>query len=199
MKVWVRVSSQSVGRPDKIMPLSRNGVCLEMRHWISWVNVFTNAETVCIHQRIRPQIFIDIFASACHTATYLYWTRTTRTPSFWGLPYHWVILDPKSKEDKVKVTNLKNSPKFHLLKLLDKMCKYEMDPMSIVEDTERTRFCPQTDRQTDGQTDKVKPVYPPFNFVETGGLIISFANSYFSSSLSWHKMKGGFYAFLSCY
>ena len=35
-----------------------------------------------------------------------------------------------------------------LLKLLDKMCKYEMDPMSIVEDTERTRFCPQTDRRT---------------------------------------------------
>ena len=28
----------------------------------------------------------------------------------------------------------------HLLKLLDKMCKYEIDPMSIVEDTERTRF-----------------------------------------------------------
>ena len=32
------------------------------------------------------------------------------------------------------------------------MCKYEMDPASIVEDTERTRFCTQTD--------KVKPVYP---------------------------------------
>ena len=59
----------------------------------------------------------------------------------------------------------------HLLKLLDKMCKYEMDPMSIVEDTERTRFCPQTDRRTDGQTDKVIPVYPPFNFVEAGGII----------------------------
>ena len=46
-------------------------------------------------------------------------TRTTRTPAFWGYPspphdypYHWVILDPKSKEDKVKVTNFKNSPKF---------------------------------------------------------------------------------------
>ena len=38
----------------------------------------------------------------------------------------------------------------HLLKLLDKMCNYEMDPMSIVDDTERTRFCPETD--------KVKPV-----------------------------------------
>ena len=61
----------------------------------------------------------------------------------------------------------------HLLKLLDKMCKYEMDPMSIVEDTERTWFCPQTDRQIDGQTDKVIPVYPPINFVEAGGIIRS--------------------------
>ena len=56
----------------------------------------------------------------------------------------------------------------HFLKLLVKMC--ETDPTSIVEDTERTRFCPQTDRRTDGQTDKVKPVYTPFNFVEAGGI-----------------------------
>ena len=56
--------------------------------------------------------------------------------------------------------------KTHLLKLLDKMCKYEMDSTSIVEDTEGTRFCPQTD--------KVKPVYPPFNFVEAEGIIIIF-------------------------
>ena len=32
------------------------------------------------------------------------------------------------------------------------MCKYEMDPASIVGATERTRFCPQTDRRTDGRT-----------------------------------------------
>ena len=57
----------------------------------------------------------------------------------------------------------------HLLKLLDKMCKYEMDPMSIVEDTEPTRFYQQTDRGTDRQMDKVIPVYPPFNFVEAWG------------------------------
>ena len=38
-----------------------------------------------------------------------------------------------------------------LLKLFDKMCKYEMDLAGIVEDTERTRFCPQTDGRTDGQ------------------------------------------------
>ena len=93
-------------------------------------------------------------------------TRMTRMPAFWGYsppphdyPYYWVILDPKSTEDKVKVTKLKNLPKFqifdfwnkhytHLLKLLDKICKYEMDPTNIVEDTGRTRFCPQTDRRT---------------------------------------------------
>ena len=34
------------------------------------------------------------------------------------------------------------------LKLLDKMCKYEMDLASIVEDTDRTRFCPHTDGRT---------------------------------------------------
>ena len=50
--------------------------------------------------------------------------------------------------------------------------KYEIDPTSIVEDTEWTRFCPQTDRRTDRQTDKVKPVYPPFNLVEAEGIII---------------------------
>ena len=45
------------------------------------------------------------------------------------------ILDPKSKQNKIKVTNLKNSPKLkifkfykilhstHQLKLLDKICK----------------------------------------------------------------------------
>ena len=53
------------------------------------------------------------------------------------------------------------------------MCKYEMDLASFVEDTERTRFCPQTDRWTDGwtdrRTDKVKPVY--FNFFEAGVII----------------------------
>ena len=62
---------------------------------------------------------------------------------------------------KVKVTNLKNWPKLHnvwilkttlhathLLKLLDKMDKYEMDLASIVEDTELPQFCQQMSRQT---------------------------------------------------
>ena len=49
------------------------------------------------------------------------------------------------------------------------MCKYEMDQMSIVEDTERTRLCPQMDRRTDGQGETS---IPPFNFVEAQGVII---------------------------
>ena len=41
-------------------------------------------------------------------------------------------------------------------------CEYEYP--SPVEDTERTRFCPQTDRRTSlGETS-----IPPFNFVERG-------------------------------
>ena len=82
-------------------------------------------------------------------------SRTTMTPAFWGYPRRPMIthtteqfiLDPKSKQDKAKVTHLKNLA-------------------SIIEDTERTRFYPQTDRRTnkwtDGRTDrrmdKVKPV-----------------------------------------
>ena len=50
---------------------------------------------------------------------YIGTTRTYRTPAFWGYsppphdyPYYWVLLDPRWKEDKVKVTNLNNLAKF---------------------------------------------------------------------------------------
>ena len=43
------------------------------------------------------------------------------------------------------------------------MCKYEMDRMSIVEDTERTGFCPQTDRRMNRRTDgQGETSIPPF-------------------------------------
>ena len=74
--------------------------------------------------------------------------------------------NPKSKQHKVKVTNLKKLPKIiilkfckktlqttHLLKLLDKMHKYEMDPTRIIWPTERTQDVGRTDGQRDGQTD----------------------------------------------
>ena len=56
----------------------------------------------------------------------------------------------------------------HLLKLLDKMCIYEMDLASIVEDTERTRFCPQTD----GRMDNMKPIYPLSTLLKRGVIMI---------------------------
>ena len=114
------------------------------------------------HYNFCPSWYVLTFL-ASHT-NFANTTKTTRTPAFWGYPplpndypYHWVILDPKSKEDKSQSYKFKKFAKIsnfwilkqplhatHLLKLLDKMCKYEMNPMSIVEDTERTRFCPQT-------------------------------------------------------
>ena len=45
----------------------------------------------------------------------------------------------------------------HILKSVDKIYEYKMDPVSIVEDAERTFFCQQTDRRAD----TVKPVCSP--------------------------------------
>ena len=39
------------------------------------------------------------------------------------------------------------------MKLVNKMCKYERDLAIIVEDTEQTRLCPQTDGQTVEQSE----------------------------------------------
>ena len=64
------------------------------------------------------------------------------------------------------------------------MCKYEMDPTSIVEDTERTPFCPQTDRRADG---RAETSIPPFNFVEARGIISSWTNCQVVGDLRCHE------------
>ena len=116
-------------------------------------------------------------------------TRTTRTPAFWGYPRCLMIthtlshIGSKVKRRQSQSHKFKKIAKMsnfwivkqalhatHHLKLLNEMCKYKMDPMSIVEDTEQIRFSPQTDRRTD-ETERVIPVYHPFNFVEAGGII----------------------------
>ena len=107
----------------------------------------------------------------------LYSTRTTRTPAFWDpppppphdYPYKWFTSDPKSKEDKVKVTNFKKFPKIqilqeilhatHLLILLDKMYKYEMDPTRTVGATEWTWNVGRTDGRS--ETNIPPPPHPP--------------------------------------
>ena len=136
-------------------------------------------------------------------------TRTTIMPVFWGyspapswLPILLSHIGCQVRRRQSQSYKSKNSPKFHfflilkltlhethLLRLLDKICKYEMDPISIIEDTDRTWFCPQTDRRTDGRTDqrtdgqmdKVKPVYPPFNFVEVGASVYT---THYSNGIS---------------
>ena len=48
-----------------------------------------------------------------------------------------------------------------LLKLLDKMYRYEMDTTRTVGATERTRDVGRMDGQMDGWMDGVKAIYPP--------------------------------------
>ena len=62
----------------------------------------------------------------------------------------------------------------HHLKLVNKMCKFEMDPVSIVQDTEQTLFGLQTNGQMDGRIDRQadrqsKTSIRPLNFVGGGG------------------------------
>ena len=117
-------------------------------------------------------------------------TRTTRTPAFWGYPpppHDYPSLSHigsqiKRRQSKnykfkefVKITNLwilkRTLHATHLLKLLEKMCTYEMDPTSFVEDTEQTQFCPQTDRWMDRRTDGRTRwnQYTPFQLRWSGG------------------------------
>ena len=44
------------------------------------------------------------------------------------------------------------------------MCKYEMDLANIVENTERTRFGRETDRQADGRTIDMNEMINLLNF-----------------------------------
>ena len=53
----------------------------------------------------------------------------------------------------------------HLLELLDKMYKYDMDPIRTVDATEWTRDAGRMDGRTDRRTEGVKPIY---NFVVWG-------------------------------
>ena len=69
------------------------------------------------------------------------------------------------------------------------MCKYKMDPVNIVEDTEQTRFCPhraeqfcpQTDRQTDTEGET-------FQLCWSGGLHM-LTTFFITGKLSYHIPK----------
>ena len=124
-------------------------------------------------------------------------TRRTRTPAFWDTPYRHMITyssdshqtpSQKKRKSKLQIWKIAKNSNFkilqetlhatHLLKLLDKIYKYEMDPARTVGATERTRDVGRTDgrlqwnllhhckwrkwwRERDGRMDGVKPIYPP--------------------------------------
>ena len=112
---------------------------------------------------------------------------TTRIPAFWGYappphdyPCYGFILYPKSEKDKVKVTNLKNLPKLQFFLILKKKLKKKnlytghtwsclircvnikrIRQVLLKIQSEHDSVHRQTDGRMDGQTDKVKPAYPP--------------------------------------
>ena len=145
-------------------------------------SIFTN---MALFVKADILTFTNIFtpqAASNRVSHIVVTTRTTRTPAFWGYPplphdypYHWVILDPKSKEDKVKVTNLKNSPKFRhtfwscLIRYANmKWIRWLFLKIQSGHDSVHRR----TDRRTDGQGDTS---IPPFQFRWSGGIIRPFS------------------------
>ena len=121
-------------------------------------------------------------------------TRTTRTPAFWDtapwLPILVIHIRSQVKTRQSQSYQLKkiaNNPNFeilqetlhatHLLKLLDKMSKYEMDPTRTVGSTEWTRNAGRTDGRTDERTDRwtdgrSETNIPPNNLFCAEGIII---------------------------
>ena len=140
-------------------------------HTPPWYSDVDTTHSISVHERYFPRFPTNKFSihRSFKVSTYFIWPstkleqlerlRSEDTPPPHGYPYNWVILNPKSTEDKVKVTNIyiwkQTLHATYLVKLFDKICKFQMDPTSIIEDTERTRFCPQTDRRTDRRRDKV--------------------------------------------
>ena len=144
-----------------------------------------------IHGKLLVKFVIIIIISlAKYLVCSITNTTQTRTPAFWDtpaapwLPILVIHIRSQVKQDKVKVTNLKENAKIlnfkiwqetlhatHLLKLLCKMYNYEMDPTRTVGFTERTYDAgPTRDGRTDRWPDGVKPIYHN-NFVVRGGTI----------------------------
>ena len=113
-------------------------------------------------------------------------TRTTRTPAFLGYPppphdypFVWVILDPKSKEDKVKVTNFTNVPKIQIFKFRNKLYTWHTFWSGLIRCANMKwiqwvllkiqSWQNSVHRRTEGQTDRRtrwNQYTPLFNFVE---------------------------------
>ena len=96
-------------------------------------------------------------------------SRATRMPAFWEYPppphdytFYWFISDPKSKQDKVQVTNLNKLPNIYILEFCKNLymehtfciCVIRCINMRWIQQVLlkiQSNTIPSTDRWTDGQ------------------------------------------------
>ena len=115
-------------------------------------------------------------------------TRTTRMPAFWDtapwLPILVIHIRSQVKNQNFEILQ-ETLHATHLLKLLYKMSKYEMDPTRTVGSTERTRNAGRTDGRTYWQMDRrtewnqYTPPPPPPTFLCRGYDNISARNPFY--------------------
>ena len=129
-------------------------------HWFRWWPVVYSTRSYYLNQYRE------------HSSIKWISTRTTRPPALrYPTPWlHILLIHIRSQiktSQSQSYTFINTAKKFqilqetlhatHLLKLLDKMYKYEMGPTRTVGATERTRDAGRTDERTDG----VKAIYTP--------------------------------------
>ena len=125
-------------------------------------------------------------------------TRTTRTPVFWDTPTAtWLpilvmhIRSQVKTKQSYKFLKIAKNSNFEilqatlLLKLLDNMYKYEMDPTRTVGATERMR-----DRRTDGWTDgRSETNIPPKQLHCVGGIITKVHHNAIRPDVFWDNLN----------
>ena len=134
-----------------------------------------NATCVTTANVSQQLVILSLRTSVC---VYVVWTRTTRTPAFWDnpaapwLPILVIHIRSQVQTRLSQSYNFWNNAKIskfeslnntshskYLLKLLDKMYKYEMDSTRTVGAAEWTtdagRTEGQTDRRADGRSETI--------------------------------------------
>ena len=147
-------------------------------------NAYKNRPVVCLMMTHVHNMSASRLSSVIVISSNI--TKTTRMPVFWGYPppphdypCYWFILDPKTKQDKVKVTNLKNLPKLQIFQFWTKF--YMQHTWSFLIRCVNIKWIwwvlwkiqsghhfvyRWTDRGTDGWRDRQSETsIPPFNFV----------------------------------
>ena len=146
-----------------------------------WINGLVPSE----NKTLPEQIHADKGSCTSNFIPNRIQTRTNRTPAFWEYPRRPMIThtidsyQTPNQKTKSMLQIWKNAKNYldatRLLKLLNKMCKYEMDLASIVEVSYRADTILSTDARTDGRREISTP---PFNFVEAGGITMDRIHEY---------------------